>query len=73
MQPKADLKEGISDTTGFDILDAAALTHAYPVARKGFDGGYQRGGSGIDYSPLAHMNNINQANKENLDYNPISN
>lgn len=33
MLDKDDLKAGISDTTGFDILDAAALTRAYPVVR----------------------------------------
>ncbi len=34
MRPKDELKEGISDTTGFDILDAMALNKAFPVAKR---------------------------------------
>ncbi len=69
MQPKEELKEGISDTTGFDMLDAAALTHAYPVmAKNPLDPhGYNR--ERKDYNPIT--SNFEQPKQTVAEYDPI--
>lgn len=67
MTDKDQLKEGISDTTGFDMLDGYALTHAYPVLKKSQ---FQRPTVQPDYNPLSHMQQHGYEQKVD-DYNPL--
>lgn len=53
MLPKEELKDGISDTSGFDMLDAAALTHAYPVMAKNPLDPHGYGRERKEYDPMA--------------------
>ena len=73
MQPKDQLKEGVNDTTGFDILDASALTHAYPVARRMLEDvkyGAEHNQK-TEYSPVEREYGHADAQQTLDDYNPV--
>lgn len=53
MLDKDELKEGVSDTTGFDILDAFAVTRAFPVVRKSPQTEYNMAQE-TNYNPMQH-------------------
>ncbi len=73
MIDKSELKEGVSDTVGFDILDAAALTRAYPVSKRNVHEAYNKKQE-MDYNPM-HGTHVHQVGDEygysNQDYNPL--
>lgn len=68
MEPKEELKEGISDTVGFDILDAAALTHAHPVQAYNPLDPHAVHMRKTEYDPVARHE---QEQKTVVDYNPV--
>lgn len=72
MEPKDDLKAGIGDTTGFDMLDGYALTHAYPLAKRDPVAEYRQPETG-DYDPIRRSQAQNRppAGAQESDWNPL--
>lgn len=71
MTDKEQLKEGIADTTGFDILDGYALTFAHPVMKKNAVQDIQQAQQ-TNYDPIKEAYKAQDTNNNNLDdYNPI--
>lgn len=73
MEPKDELKEGIADTTGFDMLDGYALTHAYPVAKKNPADAYRSKVVNGEYDPIKNHydGHVREENIKDSDYNPL--
>lgn len=74
MEPKDELKAGISDTTGFDMLDGYALTYAYPVGKPDNLAADRRNNASGEYDPIdRHEKQMRAQEKMDSDYNPLQN
>lgn len=72
MLPKDELKEGVSDTTGFDILDAMALNKAFPVAKRSATQEWNQHRQ-KNYDPITGKSEqLGHVGPTNRDYDPLN-